>query len=461
MSEDRIAALRFALTRDRRLALWKAPDGTELAGLTDWQGGSVRLGEAEELARLEELARAAGAAELPGWAVRLLAAHGAPCRLRTLERVLSGGAPVDEDSTLKMSAQAVPGTDFETLAAYVDGTLAAERRAEIEALLATDPVAAKRVAELRALQPRLAARRAPARRSPAPVPPPPVATSETASWRGAWIGVGAALGLAAIVGVVAVVVRLVGGGPEPSQPGAGDGSAPATAAAEPAAPRVELFDGERRIAVTGDGELEGLEGISRPLERRVVEALLDGELPAAESIAALRTPRPSLPEGVETPPAELLAPVGTRVLEELPVFGFRLGEEVRSARVRVADLAGREVAASPELARGTTEWIPEQRLPRGRVLVWRLELRVPGGERRPWPESLAEAPRFELVRIDELAYAERELAAARGSRLAATVLYTELGVLDEARAALAELARDNPGAPGVGRLRAALGDAGR
>ncbi|HSM13230.1 MAG TPA: hypothetical protein VLA66_04115, partial [Thermoanaerobaculia bacterium] len=209
-------------------------------------------------------------------------------------------------------------------------------------------------------------------------------------------------------------------------------------------------------AVGADGGLEGLEGISVPLERRIVRALVDGELPEAEALAQLAAPRPSLPEGLEAPPAEQLEPVATRVLEELPVFRFRLGEEVRTARLRIADLAGREVATSPELGRGTSEWVPEQRLPRGRVLTWQLELRERGGGRRLWPELEIEAPRFELVRVDELAYAERELAAARGSRLAATVLYVELGALDEARTALGELARENPGATAVGRLGAAL-----
>jgi anti-sigma factor RsiW len=453
MPFDRSAALRFALTRDRRLALWTDPRDGELAGLAEWHGRPAAHSGDAERARLAAVAHAAAPAELPGWAVRALAGIDGPCRFDRLVDAFRAaqGVPIEGERTQPIALAEQPPVSFETLAAYVDGRLDAAARAVVDRRLPEDPSLARALAELSALASRLA----PVRPAPRPVPPPapvPAAAAPPPSSPFGWLLAAAAV----VIGGVALVLGWLWFGRERGA------SVPTVSAPAPTTvAETAVLDGGRRVVAIGEDRLEGLPGLSGNVARRVARALATGELPAAEGAARLGS-RPVT--GAATgPSAELVAPVATGIVAEAPRFVFRVAPEVRAVRVVVVDPAdptGTVFADSGELAAARGDWVPERALPRGRVLAWQLELRA-GRQRNRLPAIVEEAPRFRLVPADEVAFAEREISAAHGSRLVAAVLYAELGAYEEARAAFAEVARENPGSAAVARLAAGLAAAAR
>lgn len=219
--------------------------------------------------------------------------------------------------------------------------------------------------------------------------------------------------------------------------------------ATPGPPRIvaTLADRPGTIALDSDGALTGLDGVSANVRRRVVETLSEGRLPPSAEMESLGEVAGGLAAGGLQP----LAPLGVLVSEERPVLRWRRGEEAPSSvTVEILDGSGVALAESPRLT--GSEWRPPRALPRGRPLLWRLRYRDRDGAWRTVPEAPFGGVRFAILRSEELAWREREVEASHDSWLVAAVLSAQLGALEEARTALLELARLNPGEPLVGRL---------
>jgi hypothetical protein len=265
-----------------------------------------------------------------------------------------------------------------------------------------------------------------------------------------------AIAVAAVLGLIALVG---GGGPETEAAApAAEGAAPAAPAApEAAVPSVaeelvvvKLRDRQGELAVTSRERVHGLEGVDPAVQRRLARALVTGELALPEELSRLGPTSGGPGAGLGA-----LSPSGTRVLDERPTLRWRPAVEPSGYVVTVADASGQTLAESPVLR--TEEWRPPRALPRRRTLAWWVETRPRG--RGVEPERSA-AVRFSVLAPEELAWVERELVAGSGSRLVAAVLYAEVGALEEARAAAAELGQVNPASPEIQRLRSRLAEAG-
>lgn len=209
-----------------------------------------------------------------------------------------------------------------------------------------------------------------------------------------------------------------------------------------------IVDRPGRLELDAAGGVSGLPGVSVNVRRQVGEALLAGRLPGDAGPAAGRA-------NVASAGLELLAPLGERVSDERPRFLWRRAAEAPArVAVEVLDASGVLLAESPPLS--GSEWRPPRALPRGRPLSWRLRFREPGGEARTLPDWATGTSAFSVLREEELAWREREVDASHGSLLVEAVLSAQLGARSEARAALAELARLNPGEPRIARLRASI-----
>jgi len=246
--------------------------------------------------------------------------------------------------------------------------------------------------------------------------------------------------------------------------GSRDDAAPPAATAVPpipGAPRVPesspperlatIVDRPGRVELDAAGDVSGLPGVSVNVRRQVGEALLAGRLPGGAGPAAGSA-------NVVATGLELLAPLlGERVSDERPRFLWRRAAEAPArVVVEVLDASGVLLAESPSLA--GSEWRPPRALPRARPLSWRLRFRGPDGETSRLPDWAAGTAAFSVLREEELAWREREVDASHGSLLVEAVLSAQLGARSEASAALAELARLNPGEARIARLRAAIED---
>ncbi len=251
-------------------------------------------------------------------------------------------------------------------------------------------------------------------------------------------------GAAAVFALVVLFVLLLryGGGSESVAPVA---QRPAT----PELPQVvaTLADRAGPIVLTSDGEVSGLAGVSQNVRRRVAETLADGRLPASPEMEALG----GVAGGLAAAGLEPLAPVGVLVSDERPLLRWRR-EEAAPARVvvEILDASGVVLTESPNLS--SSEWRPPRAVPRGRTLLWRLRYRDRDGAWAVVPEAPFGGVRFAVLRTEELAWREREVEASHDSWLVEAVLSVQLGVLGEARTALLELARLNPGEPLIGRM---------
>lgn len=317
------------------------------------------------------------------------------------------------------------------LAAYVDGTLAPEEREGIDLALADDPALRREVDDLRALRDALHSVPRARPRRPAVI--------------------AGALAAAFLGGVALWLLPREPGAPETAQ-----NVRPAVPAA--ASPLFSLSDAGGPLSLFADGRLGGDAGDALPAEvrARVVAALRVGRPEVPASVRALRGERGTLMDA-GAPPAssalELIAPLGTAVRSERPIFSWRPHPEARAYVVSVYDEHLNPRASSGEVRAAT--WTSSVALERGRSYLWQVAA-LTGAGRILAPRPPAPEARFlVLAAADEAALASR-LARSRGSHLVAGVLLAEAGVLDEAERELRALAAANPGQADVQRLLTGL-----
>jgi hypothetical protein len=221
-------------------------------------------------------------------------------------------------------------------------------------------------------------------------------------------------------------------------PGAGrpPGSSPSGSPSEgPEQAPLELRDGP--LVITAVGEVSGVDAPWQELVRRAVEG--PALTPPAVAGGLLRAGERQRTAGTPSPAVSPLEPLSRVVLDRRPRFVWSGPRALEPYRVEIYDASFRRVAASPPLVERA--WTPGRPLPAGEELTWQV-VSLRGDETVAYPRP-PEPPAVVLIAEPAVA---REVAAARasGSRLVAGLALWRAGLLEEAAAELAALARDNP-----------------
>jgi hypothetical protein len=203
-----------------------------------------------------------------------------------------------------------------------------------------------------------------------------------------------------------------------------------------------IRDGDRVFAIGSDGRISGIDALG-PSERTTIEqAVMAKRVEIAPVSSELRGKRGVLlGSSNDAPTVELLAPSGTVVESERPVFRWK-GESGATYQVSVFD-SGFDTITSSNWIDGS-EWRSAKSLQRGARYSWQLTVRRNGAEvtipAPPDPEA-----RFQILGAD----AEAELNRLRGefpdSHLVLGIFYAKAGLETEAILELRKLNDENPG----------------
>jgi hypothetical protein len=218
-----------------------------------------------------------------------------------------------------------------------------------------------------------------------------------------------------------------------------------TTATVPAGPT--LRDAGVTFAIGGDGSVAGLS----PAAQATLSQLRSGVIPSLALLAELR-PAAQGQRGTGEGGRGLAvsAPLGV-VADDRPLFEWHDDGGAATYAVEVVDATYHPVASSGAI-RGRS-WRPDRSLPRGVTLEWQVT------RTREDTSTVAPAPPEPPARlrvISGAALAELRDAKARRSHLLATLVYAREGMLDSARAELAQLAALNPQSSIVEQLRRTL-----
>jgi hypothetical protein len=300
--------------------------------------------------------------------------------------------------------------DYDTLEAWVDGTLSpAERRAASSHLRSC----AQCVSDLSDLR----------------VTAEAIPDGEPS--RGMPYKVAAAAMMAGIIGIswFAIRSRTVAS----STPVAAPVAAPITAK-----PRVKVNDAPGSIHIEANGAIRGL-AVRGDDAAMLRDALEKGRVDVAARAAALHRERGTLMGATASAnPFDVVSPLATLVGEARPRFVWTSLGEQATYRVEVYE-DGRQVLQSPELT--TTEWTAESDLPRGHEYSWQVVAKN-GDERILAPRPPEPEAHFGVV--NEAAAARVAAAARSGSHLLYGLAAAREGLLVEARRELVALEKLNP-----------------
>jgi hypothetical protein len=335
------------------------------------------------------------------------------------------------ESLLAAEAEAI---SFDEIAAYVDGQLKGDARAQFEERLHEDPLLQAEVRDLQQLRTEMAR------------------PHRTAAAAPAWPYLAAAaVLLAAIAGLLLVFATPRGTAPSGpiARQGTPDGS---TAAGAAPAVVASVRDGGGTIELRADGTLRGA-SVPGALVPDVARALREGTV----TVPALRADLAVAPVVAMGAPSAggarfgPLGPLSTLVRSDRPTLRWSANPRARTYTVSVFDLDLEPVASSGAIT--ATEWTPKAALRRGRTYLWQVQaVTASGSETVPSPP--APEARFHVASATVAAAVEP--AVTSGSDLAAGVALAEAGFLEEAAQRFDELAAANPESREVQRLRDAL-----
>jgi len=192
-----------------------------------------------------------------------------------------------------------------------------------------------------------------------------------------------------------------------------------------------------------------------PAEQAELEnAIRTGRLPAPDLPEALQRHAVMLLGDKTLSPSDLpisaLAPAGTVISSDTPVFRWRAVEGAADFCVAVYDSNFERVLSSPVLQ--TTEWTPQQPLRRGQTYTWTVTARIAGKSvtvpHAPEPEAL-----FHVISQTDWQKLESLRTANPPSPLRLALAAARLGLTSEAAEALQQLEKDNPQSPLPARWR--------
>lgn len=234
--------------------------------------------------------------------------------------------------------------------------------------------------------------------------------------------------------------------PTPTRPDAPHptGSVPTTTASpSPAATLAAALDDRRgRVTLDRQGRIEGLPALPPDLRRAVVAALQTRRVQTPAPIRELVGNAGTLLSGAaEGDSFAVSAPVGTVVRSTRPTLTWQALGGASSYSVTIFDADFNAVAASPPLT--ATSWPLPQPLRRGGVYRWQVTARTAGAEVLA-PSPAEPEARFKVLDENSLGALSRAEPACLESHLACGVLYSRMGLMDEAEREFKSLADANP-----------------
>ena len=143
-------------------------------------------------------------------------------------------------------------------------------------------------------------------------------------------------------------------------------------------------------------------------------------------------------------PFELIAPVGTVLIEGRPNFKWKSLKDASGYRVRVYDKNFKDVAASEVIK--NTNWIPPNTLQRGETFNWVVTAYVADKEVSS-PVPPAPEARFRILDSAQYKQLQQSKQDLTKSHLLAGLAYAQLGLLDDSILEFQQLVNDNPDSP--------------
>jgi hypothetical protein len=137
------------------------------------------------------------------------------------------------------------------------------------------------------------------------------------------------------------------------------------------------------------------------------------------------------------------APLATAVRSDRPVFRWDVAASASqpvSFEVAVFDERFTQVATSGTIAATRRNWTPGAALPRGVALTWQVTARLADGTTRLSPAPPAPEARFMIVSREDAAAANALDERLAAHPLERGILLARAGLIDDARAALAQSA---------------------
>jgi hypothetical protein len=341
------------------------------------------------------------------------------CRVRVSEGAGWAGTAAMVRARLTSEAGAFAHLTYEEIAAYADRTPSAAETVRVNEHIRDCAACAADVRDLRTLKAE-------------------IGESSRLKAVPRWRAVFALATVAACVLLIAVILR-----PRPTAP-----------IAEVQPPPAEVIaDGNRKITISAQRVVAGLDGLPDPVRAAVETALAARRIDVPADIAALAAKRDVL---LGAPTAnrgtELLEPVGVVVESQSPLFRWK---PVPGAEFQVSVYTGDFQQGAVSRWIRDSEWRAPVALSRGASYSWQLTVRADGREftapMPPEPEA-----RFQILDAaseDNLAHAR---SASEGSHVVMGVAYARAGLRKEARQELQTAADQNPGSSTIAALLAGL-----
>lgn len=329
--------------------------------------------------------------------------------------------------------------EADALEAVVDGTADRATHDAVDAHLAVCATCREDIGDLKRMRAELAAARA-------------VGGGTVIQGPARWFTRARVLATATLVGAAAAAAWVLFATP-PAPPEAR--RSPPDAPGPSAPPSLEVLDAGRTVVRHASGRIDGLpDGISAAQRTAVESAITSGRFAAPAALDALRGPSGVLMGEPGTRTAfGPVSPVGTAVRTDRPRFQWASHPAATAYRVSVFDPQFEEVATSGDVT--GTVWTPRAALPRGVLLRWQVSAVTPADVvTAPAPPT----PEARVLVIDAATDAALEATrrSAQASHLVLAAAYLEAGLVDDARAEVEALTKDNPTLPLVASLRDSL-----
>jgi anti-sigma factor ChrR (cupin superfamily) len=327
---------------------------------------------------------------------------------------------------------------YDELAAYVDGTLEEASASHVKRHARECESCATNLNDFAALKREI---KAPAKER--------ADGSRLWRWSMAWKG-GLAFAGAAVCALLLITARQ----PQRRTEAPGRPAPPSLAAS---AILSTIRDGDRVFAIGSDGRISGIDALG-PSERTTIEqAIMAKRVELAPAPPELRGKRGVLlGSSNDAPTVELLAPSGTLVESERPVFRWK-AESGATYQVSVFD-SGFDTITSSNWIDGT-EWSAAKSLRRGVRYSWQLTVRRNGAEftlpAPPDPEA-----HFQILSAAAEAELNRLRSEFPGSHLVLGIFYAKAGLETEAILELRKLNDENPGSETTAALLGSIESSG-
>ncbi len=202
-----------------------------------------------------------------------------------------------------------------------------------------------------------------------------------------------------------------------------------------------LKDGGGIVSLDEKGNILGIASDSPLYLKMAKDALTEQSVGTPNLLAGLIGKQGSLLGESENRPFDLIAPVGTVLLEGRPNFRWKTLKDATGYRVRVYDRDFKEVASSEVLK--DTNWIPTNSFQRGEKYSWIVTAYLSDKEvSSPVPP----APEARFMVLDSAKYKELQEAKldVGRSHLLSGLVYAQFGMLDESVQEFQQLAVENP-----------------